>query len=616
MLSRLRTTQWLADFETTRHEDSPILMHTTMQSLAALALALLAHGRIIDLNSEPLVQDLYDYVIVGGGTAGMVISSRLSENPSVRVAVLEAGGSGIGNENISCPGLIAAVLGTQVDWNFKTVPQQFAANQSITWPRGKVLGGSTAINGRVLTRGSKAEYDAFEKLGNPGWNWDSLLAAVNKAEHLHLPSQHLEDKYRYQFEPNSYGTDGPLDLTFSPWWSTAVEHGFFPSAQLLGHPLLPDGNDGNATGLRFIPAHVHQTGRRTTAFTAYYDPSRPNLDLYTFGRVSRLIFAGTAVPLTATGVEFICPNGTIGTLRVSKEVIVSAGTVQAPQVLELSGIGDPAVLVPLGIDVLYANTGVGANLQDHVIANSVWALKPQYYFQTYTALEENATYFTESLNLWAKHGVGIMASSTPQLQYSSLSQLVDEDGMEEARKLLASKPSWLSDAQFTVLKSHILGDNPILEYCPIPVQGSNVPEPGVGYLLFQNAMQHELSRGTVHINTSDPLAAPVINPRYLESEFDTWLIAQGMMHLRKITEQKPFQDVLDGEVLPGNHPIGTASMLPESDGGVVDPEARVYGTANVRIADASVIPMHISAHTTNIVYAFAERIADIIKGTS
>jgi hypothetical protein len=123
-----------------------------------------------------------------------------------------------------------------------------------------------------------------------------------------------------------------------------------------------------------------------------------------------------------------------------------------------------------------------------------------------------------------------MASSTPQLQYSSLSQLVDAAGMQEAHRLLNTKPSWLSQAQFDILKSYVFSDNPVLEYCPIPVQGNNVPEPGTGYLLFQNAVQHEFSRGTVHINTTNPLAPPLINPRYLESEFDSWLIAQGQSH--------------------------------------------------------------------------------------
>ncbi|KAK1226904.1 hypothetical protein PQX77_010120 [Marasmius sp. AFHP31] len=336
----------------------------------------------------------YDYVIVGGGTAGLTTAARLTENSNIKVAVIEAGGTGIGNTNITDLRNRYLPAGTQVDWVLPTVPQTSAGGRVYTQVQGKALGGSSAINGAVYLRPDAREFDAIEALGAKGWTWEKFLEYFKRSEHFTTTGE------TFGLEPSTsaHGTDGPVHVSFQHNISRQVDReapgrtkmmtyccyllSFFaeyaiPTIQSVNQPLNGDNSAGYTVGATPQQVSVYDgTYNRSYAANAYYFPNqnRENLKVFTDSLVSKIVWGedenGLAV---ATGVEYITDNGTES--LNAKNVIVSAGALNTPKVLELSGIGEASRLESLGIDVKVDNAGVGNNLQNQLGINILFKLK-------------------------------------------------------------------------------------------------------------------------------------------------------------------------------------------------------------------------------------------------
>lgn len=309
----------------------------------------------------------YDYVVVGGGTAGLAIAARLTENPDVVVGVLEAGANRMDDKQISTPSLYPTLIGRKdYDWCFETVPQQDAGNKIYSTPRGRVLGGSSAINYLMYVRGSRGDYDAWRDLGNEGWGWDDLAPYFKKHQTLSSPETAHVDP---QFMPHSaaekyHGTDGPIHTSFNDFYAPFEEDFVKAAYEVSGSKnTLVDAWSGDHLGFYSSLGAVNRTtdpGKRSYAATGYFRPNmhRPNLKVLTEAHASKVVLEHKR----ATGVEFL-HGGKKHVVNVTKEVVLSAGVIQSPQLLELSGIGDPKILREAGIEPIVENDRVGANFQ-------------------------------------------------------------------------------------------------------------------------------------------------------------------------------------------------------------------------------------------------------------
>ncbi|KAG5639833.1 hypothetical protein DXG03_003031, partial [Asterophora parasitica] len=353
-----------------------------------LALSGLAQSTLIDLKTSGatgksvLASTNFDYVrgttaiksfgspltiVVGGGTAGLTVARRLSDDSSKKVLVLEAGRSGLNDPLVTIPKNSFAFIATDIDWFYNSAPQTNANNKVVNLSAGKILGGDSAINGLVWVRGAKEEYDAIESLGNQGWNWNRFYAAMRKAEaYKPVPAP---NEYGYQAKASSLGTSGPVDVTF-PGYLPLQHQKFIEASVQLGHTHNKDAYSGNNRGVFHSLSSQTRAAVRRTSHVAYVDPviSRTNLVvLHNGALVSKLDIAPASSPVSVSTVQVRFPDGTVQLAKpkaTTGEVILSGGTIRTPQLLELSGVGDPAVLTPLGIPVRVNLPGVGANYED------------------------------------------------------------------------------------------------------------------------------------------------------------------------------------------------------------------------------------------------------------
>ncbi|KAJ7087089.1 hypothetical protein C8R44DRAFT_893257 [Mycena epipterygia] len=539
----------------------------------------------------------YDYVIVGGGATGLSLGVRLSEDPSKTVVVLEAGLSGIGNPNITNLRLNAGNFGTANDWQFVTVPQVDVGNRTQAQVQGRVLGGGSAINSGMYLRGNKEEYDALETLGAKGWNWKSMFAAVKKSEHFHPPSQTEIDTLGLTYNPAFHGFPGPISIAIQAVNVSRVRCSDFEE---LGHQMNIDPNGGfhNGPSWDFLTA-LPDSSTRSYAVSGYYLPvaNRTNLHVMTSSHGSKILWAPAKTPeglVTATGVEYLALNtsGTPETRTINaKNVIISGSALNTPKVLELSGVGDPAVLGSLGIDVVVDLPGVGANLCNQPITTASYLLK-------------NGT---------VNAGNAIRSAIIDPQPFSGYLSGAD---LQRSEELLETKPELLSEAQFQVMKDLIKEGVPQMEFAwNIAADANNVSTLTFDRLILLKPF----SRGTVHINSTNPLDPPVIDPKYLSAPHDKFAFTKAVQFTRTIVDTEPLKSIVVGPVLPDatvqteadflnyvntksvseHHFVGTSAMTPRAEGGVVDPSLVVYGTSNVRVADLSVIASLPGIHTVS-----------------
>ncbi|KDQ10631.1 hypothetical protein BOTBODRAFT_35960 [Botryobasidium botryosum FD-172 SS1] len=595
---------------------------------------------------QEVANKTFDYVIIGGGTAGLVVAARLSEDPSVTVCVLEAGSANLDEPAILVPVQYGIHIGNpQFDWAFMTTPQPYANNAPALWPRGKGLGGTSGINFSFYQRPLTFDIDAIKRLGNPDWNWSRFLDYSKKVESFQPPTPEEADLNGYKYNLDSHGTDGPLLTTF-PFKKSETERAFQKALSNLGAETPDDFMNGNICGVwSGLTTMDRETGNRSYSANAYYAPnaSRENLKVLTNAPSSRLIFApagGEHGEVQADGVVFT-HGGEIYTVHARREVILSAGTLKSPQILELSGIGDPSLLRPLGIDVRVDLPGVGANVQDHIYGRVVFEIDSSDKWETYDALQ-NSDFAREQLALYQSSREGIHTFGIGTMAYLPLKS-INPEAAESVIASLVAKVAKLEDSalkeQWTLTLEALKSDNaPDCEITFIPgAAGSGyVLEAGKKHVTIVGALNHPLSRGAIHITSTNAAEQAAMDSHLFEQDEDLQIMAEILKYCRKIAATDPFKDLVVRELGPGPecvsdeqfrehakrttesfaHTAGSCSMLPREKGGVVDSRFKVYGTANVRVVDLSILPLHIMAHPQAFVYAIAEQAADIIKGVA
>ncbi|KAI9057886.1 GMC oxidoreductase [Trametes sanguinea] len=584
---------------------------------------------------EQFVSTEFDYIIVGGGTAGLVLATRLSEDPSKIVGVIEAGDWNPNVNAINIPGLCGSILGNpQYDWAFMSVPQRHANNRPVFQPRGKAVGGSSMLNLLGYSRAAAHEYDAIEALGNPGWNWQEFLKYLKKTETTLPPSDIAKEQGLTTPDPKYHGDSGPIVKQY-PTWFNPLHKSFLDTLEKLGVPRNADPDSGINMGGVTSFMTVDSNAVRTYSASSYYQPNagRQNLVLLTNSKVAKINFREGTIPLRATGVDFISGDRRY-TVSARKEVILAAGAFQTPQILELSGIGNKEILSKHGIHTLLDLPS------DHVYVYSIYEIDPS--IETVDDVLEPEVFARQqelykSQRGYLSSGLAAVFGYLPAKAFASEEQLAN--WKQEALAFAKNAPPGLRKQLEIQIDWFLKPDSAESELLPFPgfFPGSTLKrEPGKRYSSMVASLLHPLSRGSVHLASSDPAAAPAIDPNYFANSLDLDMLLNAFRFtLDQLYKTSPFGDVVRKLVTPSPedvasdaalkeyiknncgcvyHPLGSASMLPREDGGVVDPQLKVYGAANVRVVDASVIPLEISAHTQATVYAIAEKAADIIKG--
>ncbi|KAH8679004.1 GMC oxidoreductase-domain-containing protein [Tricladium varicosporioides] len=582
--------------------------------------------------------DCYDYIIAGGGISGLVVANRLTEDPNVTVLVVEAGDLDNYEDKTLSSIDNGDGLGTKFDWNLWTTPQKFIDGQPRPYDMGRGVGGGSLINGMCWTRGGKADYDAWETLGNPGWSWDGLLPYFKKTENY---TNNVDAEFSHELfiqpDPSTHGTDGYVHVSY-PRYFYNQSHLFLTGLDELGIPILTDPNNGTASGGMLIPNSISPENQtRSDARLAYVDKfidTRQNLHLLTGKHVYRLMVdtPQTSLPrsypngLWISGVEFV-PDGTLSIFNVScsKEVILAAGAVHTPQILELSGIGDADILQKHNIQVKLNLPGVGNNFQDHPYVGVAYFVSNLNYL-TFSMIHSNPSllsqaeqqYYVNKTGPWTAGAINTVAfPSLPSISKNSTKMMADAASQSASQHLLQNlDPTTLAgyEAQKAILVD-LLNRTDVGAY--------EILTDNIG-LLSVSAM-HTFSRGSVHIKSENPFIQPEIDPRYCSNPLDCQILVEALLFNNQLLGPVPYYpflpDATAESLMPAInsgirtefHGTGSTSMLPLEHGGVVDPHLRVYGTRNLRIVDAGIIPLVPAAHLQAPVYAIAEKAADIIK---
>ncbi|KAK0479231.1 aryl-alcohol oxidase precursor [Armillaria novae-zelandiae] len=556
----------------------------------------------------------FDFIIIGGGTAGNVLANRLTEDSNVSVLVLEAGGSTADALLTQVPFFSPNISsGTAWDWNFTTTEQTGLLGRSISYPRGFGLGGSSAVNYMLYTRGSSQDYDRYAQIsGDPGWGWEELQPYMRKNERFVTPSDHHNTSG--QFDPTAHGFEG-INAVSLPGYPRATDDSIIHTTteSPLEFPFNLDHNSGYELGIGWTQYTIGN-GTRSSSQTSYLGTAyinRPNLHVLIHAHVTRVLQSKNSSKRLPTfdTVEFTQNAGaTTYTLAPSslQEIIFSAGAIGTPHILLHSGIGDKTELKALGIIPNLHLPDVGKNLTDHprssvsFFVNSTRTMENIYF--------RNATFQAEALAEWKAYRTGFLTGGIAnQLGFFRIPDDAD---------ILDGEPSAGDEtAHYEMAFTNGLFSEP-------------VPETG-NYFAISTIVVCPLSRGEVTINSTNPLDSPLINPNYLSHEQDLAVMQYAIASAKKfaaasvwkdyileITEDVTEDDDVRNSVGSIYHAVGTASMSPEgADWGVVDPDLKLKGANGVRIVDASVLPFIPSAHTQAAVYIIAERAADLIKAS-
>ncbi|KAL5528041.1 hypothetical protein ACEPAF_7177 [Sanghuangporus sanghuang] len=563
----------------------------------------------------------YDYIIVGGGAGGGVLANRLSEVASLKILLIEAGSSAFQNMTIEVPGLAARLPNSQFDWNFTTVNQAGLNNRSIPYTRGYVLGGSTAINFMVFTRGSMHDFDRWANVTEDGgWSWKSLQRYREKIDKITPPVDGHD--ITQQFDPSAHGNFGPLRIGLPGTLQPTDDLVLNASTQLSNEfPFNLDYNSGNTIGVGWTQSTI-ANGVRDSSAVAYIEPvlSRSNLDVLVNTRVTRVIQTGiqSSVPEFRAVEASASSNGTKYTLSARREVILSSGAVKTPHILMLSGIGDSSHLSSHSIKTIVDLPDVGRNLQDHTLVSSSWSVNST---NTRDNLTEDTAFFQNQLNLWIANGSGelgtVSASQVGWFRLPMNSSIFDT---------VPDPSAGLTSAHYEFLFTN--GFSSFSE--PFPSDGGH-------FFTVLTAMVSPTSRGNISLASSDPFDSPVINPNLLGMEFDIFTIREGVKAARRfmsapawngwiLQEHGDFSQAHTDEEIEQyarntadtvDHVSGTVSMGKTGTtvlgSGALNSDLTVKGTIGLRVVDASAFPFVVAAHTQAATYILAERAADLIK---
>ncbi|ROV92776.1 hypothetical protein VMCG_09088 [Cytospora schulzeri] len=601
----------------------------------------------------------FDFIIIGGGTSGLVLASRITEDPGLgRVLVVEAGEDQTQDPRVNVPAMWPTLLSTSSNWDFKTVPQHRISGSANVVPQGRLLGGSSALNGLSFVPPSKATIDAWAGLGNPGWDWPAF-------------SKSLAKSYTLSGNGTSQRPDssGPLQLTVpdetNDWrWPEAWQN----TLKSIGIPVNrnPYSSSGEFYGAAMVADAIDQpTKQRSYAGNAYYlglAKDRENLTVWTGVTVTRILFdhdRDIEGNLRATGIQYISNDDRVKTITASKEVIVAAGAINSPKLLELSGIGDRRLLEPLGITPLIDNPSVGENLQNHPLCTLAFKLRnggiPGYETMDNIARQDPAALGVAMEAYTTKLSGPFSRSGTNSIALLGLPGADTDDGERVVKELLAESTvtgsSFKTTPEFGRAQEHFMRS--ILEsnepsghylsfggFVHFDRDGSMAgPPPGNdSFFSIGISLAHPISRGSVHISSPSTSVAPVIDPNYFSHPLDIEVMARHLQFISStISKAEPLASHLTGKL--GNssvevdkleslntarefirntavgayHFAGTCAMMSRELGGVVDSKLRVYGSTNLRVCDASIIPMLSYANPQATVYGVAEHGAQIIR---
>ncbi|KAJ7501565.1 alcohol oxidase [Mycena galericulata] len=604
-------------------------------------------------------KESFDFIVVGGGTSGLVVATRLAENPNIRVGVIEAGEYLPNDANINIPQGAGYLRNPSYDWLMSSVPQEGANNRSIYLARGKIVGGSTGINsmaspffscfprrlwfqGQVWQRGAREDYDAWSQvIGNDKtWSFEGLLPYFKKTENWTPPTLKHPGEVVTPALEDVHGRGGAIQVSYDNYF-TDIDIPCVTTAGNLGLPLISNPDGGNSTGFPLVARSVSPTqGVRSYSGTGYLTPNlaKPNLYLLTSAQVTKINFnKDHSGQITASGVEFLVGSKTY-TAEARKEVILAAGSLKTPQLLELSGVGDSKLISSLGIPSILDLPQVGENLQDQPLCITEFSVREG--FTTLDQLRFNAT-FAAAASAQYNHSHTGPLTYTPSIygvvplqsivNASRLNSLLAELDAQIASTTLTP----LQKVQYTFQRNLVAeGKVGTVGFTVVPVGGTAAPPaPNTSYVSVVAVAMHPFSRGSVHISSTNATKMPAIDIGYLKFDFDADLVTEGLKFNRKWSETPPFSNLIQGPTTPAanitsdadvksflrntvaahNHALGSTVMAPRNLGGVVDSSLKVYGLENVRIVDAGIIPQMITGAISATVYAVAEKASDIIK---
>ncbi|KZT01774.1 GMC oxidoreductase [Laetiporus sulphureus 93-53] len=573
----------------------------------------------------------YDYVVVGGGTAGCVLASRLSEDRNSTVLLLEAGRSHEGNLLSRIPLAYTKMFKTAVDWNFQTTPQEAMSGKQVYWPQGKILGGTSAINSLVHQYCAKEDFDEWVKLGGEGWSFDDLLPYFHKAENYTASAQSPNK--------NNHGTNGPLHVGYSSE-AAPVNQYIIETSKSMGVPYIDDINGSRSiVGLAHMPGILDPKGQRNSTAVAYLTRdvlSRPNLIVGVNVEVEKIIFSQEqgSTP-RAIGVELsTAADGPRYRVNATREVILSAGSISTPQILMLSGIGPADGLSRFNIPVVKELPAVGRNMSDHISCGPLrFRAKPAYTWDRYNATFSGAV----AMMKWLLTGKGPLSSMG-----TSMAAFIRSDDR--------SLPFGSKASENLPVKDLTSGPNtPDIELVWAPFVfvnfGFTPPPPGASGITTSAVALRPESTGTITLRSGSVWDKPLIDGNYFASKSDMNIVVRGTRLLMRMARTEPLASVLDlkahstdkddifwpgdadpdkitdeelkewirGNASPFFHPVSTARMGQSVETSVVDAKLRVHGVAGLRVVDASVFPSHLSGHPAAAVIAVAEKAADMIR---
>ncbi|KAJ0114295.1 ryl-alcohol dehydrogenase protein [Diaporthe amygdali] len=618
----------------------------------------------------------FDFIVVGGGQSGLVVASRLSEDVDKTVVVIEAGSDRQGDTRIDTPGLMTTLYDDpDYDWKHMTVPQSNVNNRQISWPRGKVLGGTSAMNFSALVYPAKSDFDNWATLvGDQGWNSQGMASYLKRFHNYQAPNPELKKRMMMHWvDEEAQGYDGPLPASFTnelgafneAWMRTFAELGL----NLPGDPI-----SGDKQGAFQNPLSI-ENGVREYSASAYYNAKvaqRPNLTVITNALVERIVLEegkDASGLVSAKGVQLVDASGERQIVQANKEVIVACGAIKSPQLLELSGIGAKHILSNHGIEAVINNAHVGENLQDHVLTSISFEVADD---QISGDIMRDSNIVESVVKLYQDTRTGPLSGTPLSFAYTPLvssSGIIPQADVETLLRRSLDGVSYFTanqdlEKQYKLLRRQLLDSRESsIEFMYIPLQLNENPSSAPtdmtklfskshdgNYITLVTMLMHPFSRGETHITSGDPKEQPRLDPQYLSHPIDIEMLARALLFVKKIAKTNPLALMLkpNGRRIPpvreespeslgetssvlvdddledakrivrerlftAFHPSGTCAMFSRDQGGVVDSRLRVHGSANIRVVDASIFPIEPLGHLQSTVYAVAEKAADLIK---